>query len=560
MIWETLSAARDLGRLHEVASVLVRYGFGDVVRRMGMAGALERAGHLLRSEHVAELAKLPPPERVRRALEEMGPSFIKLGQLFATRIDLFAPDWIAEFEKLQSQVPPVTFETIRPQIEEDLHGSIESVFARFDTKPLAAASIAQVYRACLADGGEVAVKVRRPGIRPLVEADMRLLQRLARIVESEAPDLRRYQPRALVRQLQASLTRELDLAAECRHAERIAANFAEDPQLVVPGVHWPLTSERMNVQEFIDGIPLGDTVALRAAGADLPLIARIGAQVEMKMIYEDGFFHADPHPGNVLWLPGNRLALIDFGMVGRLTEARRAEVVDLFDGLVRRDAAQVGEVLLAWAADEKVDETALFEQVESFIDNYHSVPLKDLHLGMMLNDITGLLREHSVMLPPDLAMMAKVLVTLEGVGRKLDPEFDMASEAAPFLRRVMLARYAPRALAHRGRRAMGDTVGLLTSIPGQLKKSMRALRRGQLNVNIDIARLQRFGEEVDKSANRLTVGILVASLIIGSSIVMTVEGGPTMLGLPLFGLIGYLGAAAGSVWLLWTIWRSGGGR
>ncbi|MBP6534898.1 MAG: ubiquinone biosynthesis protein UbiB, partial [Arenimonas sp.] len=187
-------------------------------------------------------------------------------------------------------------------------------------------------------------------------------------------------------------------------------------------------------------------------------------------------------------------------------------------------------------------------------------PLKDLHLGAMLNDITGLLREHGVMLPPDLAMMAKVLVTLEGVGRKLDPEFDMASEAAPFLRRIMLARYAPRAVAHRGRRAVGVTVGLLASIPGQLKKSMRALRRGQLNVNIDIARLQRFGEEVDKSANRLTVGILVAALIIGSSIVMTVEGGPTMLGLPLFGLIGYLGAAAGSVWLLWTIWRSGGGR
>ena len=525
MLWETLSAARDLGRLHEVASVLVRYGFGDVVRRMGMAGALERAGHLLRSEHVAELAKLPPPERVRRALEEMGPSFIKLGQLFATRIDLFAPEWIAEFEKMQSQVPPVPFETIRPQIEEDLHGSIESAFARFDPKPIAAASIAQVYRACLTDGGEVAVKVRRPGIVAQVHADL---------------------PRALVRQLQASLTRELDLAAECRHAERIAGNFRGNPRLVVPGVHWPLTSERMNVQEFIDGIPLGDTTALRAAGADLPLIGRIGAQVEMKMIFEDGFFHADPHPGNVLWLHGNRLALLDFGMVGRLTEARRAEVVDLFDGLVRRDAAQVGEVLLAWAADEKVDESALFEQVESFIDNYHSVPLKDLHLGMMLNDITGLLREHSVMLPPDLAMMAKVLVTLEGVGRKLDPEFDMASEAAPFLRCIMLARYAPRAVAHRGRRAVGDTVGLLTSIPGQLKKSMRALRRGQLNVNIDIARLQRFGEEVDKSANRLTVGILVAALIIGSSIVMTVEGGPTMLGLPLFGLIGYLGAAAGS--------------
>lgn len=560
MLWETLSAARDLGRLHEVASVLVRYGFGDLVRRVGLAGALERAGRLLHKDHVAELATLPPPERVRRALEEMGPSFVKLGQLLATRVDLFAPEWVTEFEKLQNQVPPVPFDDIRVQVEEDLGGAIGTVFAGFDPEPIAAASIAQVHRAVLLDGSDVAVKVRRPGIRPLVEADMRLLQRLARIVESESPELARYQPRALVRQLQASLSRELDLAAECRHAERIAANFAGEPALVVPRVHWPATSERMNVQEFISGVPLGDTGALLDAGADLSLVARLGAQVEMKMLFEDGFFHADPHPGNVFWLPGNRLALLDYGMVGRLSTARRGQVVDLFDGLVRRDAAQVGEVLLEWSSDERVDESALFEEVEQFIDHYHGVPLKELHLGAMLTEITALLREHRVMLPPDLAMMVKVLVTLEGVGRRLDPEFDMASEAAPFLRRVMLARYAPRALAHRGRRAVGDTVGLLAALPAQLRQGLRALRRGRFNINLDVQRLQRFGEQVDHSANRLTVGIVVAALIVGSSIVMTVEGGPTLLGLPLFGLLGFLGAVAGSLWLLWTIWRSGGGR
>lgn len=560
MLWETLSAARDLGRLHEVASVLVRYGFGDLVRRVGLAGALERAGRLLHKDHVAELATLPPPERVRRALEEMGPSFVKLGQLLATRVDLFAPEWIAEFEKLQNQVPAVAFDAIRAQVEEDLGGALDTVFAGFDPEPIAAASIAQVHRAVLLDGREVAVKVRRPGIRPLVEADMRLLQRLARIVESESPDLARYQPRALVRQLQVSLSRELDLAAECRHAERIAANFADEPALLVPRVFWPATSERMNVQEFIAGVPLSDTAALLGAGADLPLVARLGARIEMKMLFEDGFFHADPHPGNVFWLTGNRLALIDYGMVGRLSESRRGQVVDLFDGLVRRDAAQVGEVLLAWAADERVDEGALFERVEEFIDHYHGVPLKELHLGVMLTEITALLREHRVMLPPDLAMMVKVLVTLEGVGRRLDPDFDMASEAAPFLRRVMLARYAPRALAHRGRRAVGDTVGLLASLPAQLRQGLRALRRGRVNINLDVERLQRFGQQVDHSANRLTVGIVVAALIIGSSIVMTVEGGPTLLGLPLFGLLGFLGAVAGSLWLLWTIWRSGGGR
>lgn len=560
MLWETLSAARDLGRLHEVASVLARYGFADIVRRLGMARALERAGKMVHLEHFEELVKLPPPVRVRRALEDMGPSFVKLGQILATRVDLFAPEWIVEFEKLQNQVPAVPFEAIREQIEEDLGTSPESVFSRFDPEPLAAASIAQVHRACLADGSEVVVKVRRPGIRPQVEADMRLLQRLARIIESESPDLRRYQPRALVRQLQSSLAREMDFAAECRHAERIAANFADEPDLVVPRVHWQWTSERMNVQEFIAGVPLGDTAALDAAGCDRQRIARLGARVEMKMMFQDGFFHADPHPGNVFWLPGNRLALIDYGMVGRLSESRRAQVVDLFDGLVRRDAGQVSEVLLDWTADDRVDEAAVTREVEEFIDHYHGLPLAQLHLGAMLGEITALLREHRVALPPDLAMMVKVLVTLEGVGRRLDPDFDMASEAAPFLRRVLLARYAPRALALRSRRAIGDTLGLVASLPSQLRPLLRSLRRGRFNINLDVERLKHFGEQMDHSVNRLTIGVVVAALIIGSSIVMTVTGGPTLLGLPVFGLLGFLGAVLGSLWLLYSIWRSGGGR
>ncbi len=560
MLWETLSAARDLGRLHDLASVLVRYGFGDLVRRLGMAHALERAGHVIDLEYLEELVNLAPPVRVRRALEEMGPSFVKLGQILATRVDLFAPEWIAEFEKLQNQVPPVPFAEIRQQMLEDLGAPPESVFAALDPTPLAAASIAQVHRARLQDGSEVVVKVRRPGIRPLVEADMRLLQRLARIIEAESPELRRFQPRALVRQLQTSLTRELDLAAECRHAERIAANFADEPDIVVPKVHWQWTAERMNVQDFVDGIPLGDVAALDAAGCDRALVARAGAHAELKMMFVDGFFHADPHPGNLFWLPGNRIALIDFGMVGRLSGARRAQVVDLLDGLVRRDAAAVTEVLLDWTQDAASDESAIAEQVDAFIDYYHGVPLKQLDLGTMLGEIAALLRDNRLALPPDLALMIKVMVTLEGLGRRLDPDFDMASEAAPFLRNVMLSRFTPQALARSGWRTFGEALDVLSELPQQLRHLLRSARSGQLNINIDIKRLETLGGQVDHSVNRLTIGIVIAALIIGSSIVLTVSGGPTLLGLPVFGLFGFLGAVVGSLWLLYSIWRSGGGR
>ncbi len=560
MFWETLSTARDLGRLHEVTSVLARYGFGDMVRRLGMTNALEHAGKIVPLDRLNELVALPPPQRVRCAMEEMGPSFVKLGQVLATRVDLFGPEWIAEFEKLQNRVPALPFEEVREQLEADLGAPPEQVFAAFDSEPLAAASIAQVYRARLHDGAEVVVKVRRPNIKPLVEADMRLLHALAAIIESESPDLARYQPRALVKQLQSSLSLEMDLAAECRHAERIAASFADEPALVVPAVYWHWTGERVNVQQFIDGIALSDLDALDAAGADRTRIAKIGAQAELKMMLLDGFFHADPHPGNVFWLPGDRLALIDFGMVGRLSETRRQQMVDLFDGLVRRDAEPVAEVLLDWSVDDRVDDDALTQQIEVFIDNYHGVPLKELHLGTMMGEITALLREHRVALPPDLALMVKVLVTLEGMGRRLDPNFDMASEAAPFLQRAMLARYSPLALARKGRRMVGDSLGLLASLPSDLKQLVRMARRGRMNVNLDVERLEKFGQRVEHSANRLVIGVVIAALIVGSSIVMTVSGGPTLLGLPVFGLLGFLGAVVGSLWLLFSIWRSGGGR
>lgn len=560
MLWETLTAARDLGRLHDVAGVLVRHGFGDVARRLGMLGALERVGRVLPTQNLEALVALKPEQRVRCVLEELGPCFVKLGQVLATRVDLFSPEWIAEFGKLQNQVPAVDFERLRPQLEHDLGGSVETVFAEFDTTPLAAASIAQVHRARLADGCAVIVKIRRPDIEATIAADTRLLERVARMVESEWPEWQRYQPLALVRQLKSSLRRELDLAAEARHSERIALSFADEPRIVVPRVHWPLTGTRVNVQDFIDGTALSDLPALQAAGADRHAVARLGAQAVLKMMFEDGFFHADPHAGNVFWLPGDRLALIDFGMVGRLSEARRAQLIELMQGLVARDTPVVVEVLLAWAEEGELDEDALAEDVDALIDSYHGVPLGQLQFGRLLSEVMALLRDHHLVLPADLALVIKVFVTLEGMGRMLDPSFDMAAEAAPFLKRSVLRRYHPKAMARRGWRAAGDALALLQAMPRELRQLLQTARRGRFNVHIDVERLKRFGEQVEHSANRLSIGVVTAALIIGSSIVMTVSGGPTLFGLPLFGLIGFLGAGACGAWLIWSIWRSGGGR
>jgi ubiquinone biosynthesis protein len=567
MLWQALAAARDLGRLHEIASVLIRYGFGDMVRRMGMANALERAGRVLQWQRAGELAHLEPPARVRRALEELGPTFIKLGQLLATRVDLFEPEWIAEFGKLQDSAPPSPYDGIQQQFIEQLGAPPEQLFAAFDPEPLAAASIAQVHRARLADGSAVAVKVRRPGIRPVIEADLRWLMRLAELAESENPELRNFRPQEVVRQFEQSLQRELDFASECRNAERIAANFAAytdqdappgaGPVIVIPQVYWQWTGERVCVQEYIDGIPGRDLAAADRAGLDRKLLARRGANAVLKMIVEDGYFHADPHPGNVFYLPGNRIAFIDFGMVGRLTEQRRDQLIRLMLGLVQHEPERVADVMLDWTRDGDADEAGMLLEIQAFVDQYHGVPLKQLSLGAMLNDLVSILRDHHIALPADLALLIKAFITLEGMGRELDPDFDMAGAAMPILERALRARYTPSALFRRGWKSAGEMLGLVADLPHDLSRLLRAARRGRLEIHIDVTNLKHVGNQLDRAANRLVVGIVVAALIIGSSIVMTVPGGPKLMGLPLFGLVGYLGAAAGGVWLLLSIWRSG---
>lgn len=560
MMWETLGTVRDLGRLQDIASVLIRWGFGDVVKRMGMAGVLEKAGRLLHWQAVEEgRLRMDVPTRLRCTLQDLGPTFVKLGQVLATRVDLLPPAWIDELGKLQNAVPALPWDAVLPQLREDLGAEPEAVFARVEHEPLAAASLAQAHRAWLADGSAVVLKIRRPGIRDTVEADLRLLKHLAVIVEKNLLELRRYHPQRIVQQFSASLRRELDFAAECRNAERIAHNFAGRDDIVIPRVYWQWTCERLNVQECLEGVPGRDLAAVDAMGLDRVQLARTGAGLVLKMVLEDGFFHADPHPGNIFYMPDGAIGVIDFGMVGRVTEQRRFQIVRLLHGLVVHDSAAVAEVLADWTEENNdIDEVRLQESADVFVDQYRGVPLKDLRMGAMLGDVTAMLREHGLSLPADLALMIKAFLTLEGMGRQLDPDFDMASEARPYLERAMLERFAPDVLVRRGRRTLSGLVDLLRDMPRDVHRLLQSARRGKLQMHIEVDTLRAFGEQVDRAANRLTMGIITASLVIGSSIVMnSVGGGVSNRWLMALGVLGFVGAALCGVWILFSIWRSG---
>ena len=555
MLWDTIKSARDLGRVQEIATVLIRYGFGDMVKRLGMSRMLERTGRALRWKDAEALAHMEPPARICRVLEDLGPAYIKLGQLLATRVDLFPPHWIAEFEKLQDQIPPLSFERLRHQLEEDLGGRAEDILQFVDTQPLAAASIAQVHRARLPDGTNVVLKIRRPGIEATIDADLRLLARLAEIAEKNVAEIKRYRPTEIVRQFTLSMRRELNFTSEGRHGERIAANFRDDPDIVIPKIYWPWTRERLLVQQFIDGIPGRNIAAVEAAGLDRKLLAAKGAEAVLRMTLVDGFFHADPHLGNFFYLDGNRIALIDFGMVGRLSDERRDQVIDLFYALVNRHTADVVEVLQDWAGDVSVDTDVLSVEIDTFLDHYHGIPLKDLDFAAMLRDLVAVLRDHQLVLPPDLALLMKAFLSLDGVGRRLDPDFDIVSAASPFLQRIIMARYAPDRLAKRTWRNATSILDILFSLPADVRRLLRSARRGSLQINVDLVRLDHFGHQLDRAASRITIGLITAAIIVGTSIVITVGEGPRILGMPVFGFFGFLAACLGGLAVLLSISR-----
>ena len=562
MVLGALGARRDLARLHDITSVFIRHGLGDVVRRAGVGGVLERAGQMLSWRESAESAQLDPPERVRMALEELGPTFVKLGQMLSTREDLFERPWIEQFEKLQSQASPVPFEKLLPQIEKTLGRPPQEVFNDLDTTPFASASIAQVHRAKLPSGAPVVLKIRKPGIEKTVAADLRILQHVVSLVEANVPEARRFQPRRILAEFSRSLNRELDLAVEARHVERFAKNFQGEPSVLVPKVYWEWTSPVMNVQEYIEAIPGTDLEAIDRAGLDRKELARRGTDVVLKMILVDRFFHADPHPGNVFYLPGNRIVIIDFGMVGRLTDTRRDEVVAMMSAIARRDAEALMEVILEWTVDAHVDETRLAYDLDELMFDYADAPLKDVRISTLLREVNALLREHSIVLPSDLTLMFKALVTLEGLGRQYDPEFRLVSHLEPFLERTLAERSQPESLVRRGRQEVNNLVSLMGTIPRDVSRLFKDARRGKMRVDLDLKRLDDFGRRLDDTIDRITIGIMTASLVIGSSIVMTIKGGPEVFGIPLLtalGLLGYVIAFFNSVWIIVSIWRANRG-
>lgn len=526
-----LTAARDLGRLREIVSVLTRHGFGEVLGRMGLASLAPTV-----KEGDVEKKTVAWPVRVRLVIQDLGPSFIKLGQIASTRADVLPAELIVELKKLQDDVPAVPYSDIKKAIEESLGRPLEEVFVRFDEKPLATASIGQVHRARLRaeldDPGvdengntlpkeerEVVVKVQRPGVKEIVERDLELLHILAQIADRSLEEAKIYDPVGLVSQFERSITAEMDFGIEAQNGERFIRNFAGHKTIAFPRSYKGASSRKVLTLEFFDGRKI---YAAIEQGFDRKLMAKNSLGIVVKMIFEDGFFHADPHPGNIIILGTPTepiIGMIDLGMVGRLSPEMRDKTIKLMVAAARNDPLAVADALYSIGRpSKKIDMQEYRTEVSMLAEKYLGRPLKEIELARLIKDLVDGAVKYGIEMPTDFMMVGKALMTIESIGKDLDPDLDVFGEAQPYFIDLLKKRYSPEEIGNELLRGAERFAGMAHDVPFHLREVLDDLRMGRLQIQTVEAKIE---PAYDRLGRRLFNGMVVASLNIAGAISLT---------------------------------------
>jgi len=548
-----IRGVRHLRRFQQIAQILARHGFGELLDLLGAAPVFPLARALRRRP------SLGPPQRLRMALEELGPTFVKLGQVLSTRPDLLPPAYIAELARLQDTVPPEPWEPVRAQLEAELGAPVEEVFATLDPEPIAAASLAQVHAATLPDGAEVVVKVQRPDIEATINVDLDILADVARLLQTRTPLGELYDLPGIVEEFAATLRAELDFYREGHNADRFRANFADEPYLYIPKVYWEYTTRRVLVMERIRGIKIDDIAALDAAGYDRYRIGLHAARMVIKEVLEDGFFHADPHPGNFFVMPGEVIGAMDFGMVGYLSRRTRTDLVRLYVAAIQLDEeAVVDQLVRMGVVGGAVDRMGLQHDIGRLLRKYAGLPLKAIRARDMVEEAMPIAFRHHLRLPSELWLLGKTLAMMEGVGLKLAPDFDMFAVSRPYVQRFMREMASPRAWMPSLIRGVGDWAQLLDMLPRTGMQLLTRAERGELEVSLRHQELGRALVYLDRLANRLALSILLAALIVGLALLVPAfhlaERGGLITALV---ILGFALASLLGLWLVISILRSG---
>jgi ubiquinone biosynthesis protein len=545
-------APEQFRRYRDIVAVLARYGLADWTRKLPLGvGDFLSGGRAEKGHESTEI-------RIRKALGDLGPTFVKLGQFLSIRPDIVGVGLSQELQQLQDRAPADPADVIKKIVVDSLGEPLEDLFKEFDDEPMASASIAQVHKAVLHSGTEVAVKVQHVEVRRVVKADTDILTDLADLLEKHVPESRAYRPRALVSEFKKTITRELDFHRELHNMEAFRLHFEEEPRLCIPKTYNTLSTGRVLTMENLHGVKATDLEGIRALAVDSNEVASTGAELFLTMVFEHGLFHGDPHPGNLLVLEGGRIGLMDFGMVGRIDGDLGRDLEDLLIGVAQNDAKRIMYVLIRMgAAPADLDRSLFQAELNDLMAYYAEVPIGEIDVSDAMKEIMDAIRKHRIVLPPDLALLVKVILALDSTGRCLDPSFQIIDKILPYRRKILLKRLSPGRQLQKIQHVAEDVDQFIQTAPASVSEIVRQLEEGSFTVRMRVLGLEDTRKQLERSTNRLTYGILTGSIILASSLLVVMRVPPTVLGHSILGLAGYGISLFFALRLLWAIFRSG---
>ena len=545
-----------LKRYRQIINVLVKYGFQDILADAGVSLKARVIESFLPKDTINKIHDQSKWERMRLAVEELGTTYIKFAQILSNRPDIIPLELVAEFEKLQSHVPPFSGIEAQKIVEEESGKSIDELFSQFDETPFASASIAQVHFATLKNGDKVALKVRRPDILEKIELDIDIMKYMARQMENHHL-LDKLDPQGIVRAFESAIHKELDLVHEGYSLQRFARNFEGSDTVFVPKYYPEYTTKKLLTMEFVQGIHPYDKEGLDRIGADGHEVAKNGMAALFRQIFEFGFFHADPHPGNLFVMPGNRVCFIDFGMMGTVLKSDAEFFADIVYGVTNKDSRSLIWGLKNIAVSQQFEGNKTFEyEIEDLINDYNSLPVDKVNMTELFNSLLGFVNKYNIRMPADYFLLSKCLVTIEGVAKRIDPGLDIIKELEPHINKTLKDEFSPINILKRLLGSARDSLSLLESLPRDLREIIGKVKKGELKVSIQHEGLSELTHKIDLASNRITSGFIIGSVLMASAILIAVSFPPLYNHISIAGALGFLLANILGIRMLITIFRS----
>jgi ubiquinone biosynthesis protein len=556
------STYKNVNRAKEIINVFLKYGFGRIIDQIHFQRFIPLRTRMKTFGQWPALKGPTVPQRLRMAFSELGPTFIKLGQLLSARPDLITKPFADEFKKLQDEVPPFSAQEAKKIIEEETKRSVDKIFIAFDDTPLAAASIAQVHHATLLDGSEVIIKVQRPDIQEQIDADIAILSTVANLLDRYVAESRFFNPRGIVEEFSRTIRKELNFAEEARNCERFRKNFQDSPDIYIPKVYGEFVTEKVLVMEKIRGVRIDDTAGIESMGLDRSHLAKKGVNAYFKQILEDGFFHADPHPGNIFVMSDGKIGLMDFGIVGRVSPELREIIANTLLALINKDFDKlVDQYIELGYVQEELDlgnfRKEFKADISDFLEPLYGLTLKELNFAEYVDTITHLSLKHNMKIPSDLLLINKAMLIVENICRELDPDFDFISAAEPYAAKLVKQRISPSWIYEKARKNAAEVAEFAVLFPKQMRQIIRKILRDDIHMKLTHIGLDKLIRDMDRSSNRIAFSMVVSAIILSSAIMHATGVGPKIFGMSVLANISFIVAFFLGIWLLISIIRSG---